>query len=53
MREMKRPVMKPRLMMKMAEAGKHEQMLRRAGNHNAHIITPHGKVLAGRKGRKV
>jgi hypothetical protein len=52
MREMKRPVMKPRRMMKLSEAGKHGLMLRRAGNHNAHIITPHGKVQAGRKGRK-
>jgi len=52
MRDMKRPVVKPQRTMKMSEAGKHGQMLRRAGNHNAHIITPHGKVLAGRKGRK-
>lgn len=52
MREVKRLVMKPRPTMKMSEAGKHELLLRRAGNHNAHIITPHGKVLAGRKGRK-
>jgi len=52
MREMKRPVVKPRRMMKLSEAGKHGLMLRRAGNHNAHIITPHGKVQAGRKGRK-
>jgi hypothetical protein len=37
MREMKRPVMKPRRMMKLSEAGKHGLMLRRAGNHNAHI----------------
>jgi hypothetical protein len=22
-------------------------------NHNVHVITPHGKVMAGRKGRKV
>jgi hypothetical protein len=39
-------------MMKMAMPGKHELMIRRAANHNAHIITPHGKVLAGRKGCK-
>jgi hypothetical protein len=36
----------------MSEAGKDEHLLRRAGNHNAHILTPHGKVQAGRKGRK-
>ena len=52
MRDMKHPMMKPRSMMKMAMPGKHELMIRRAANHNAHIITPHGKVLAGRKGRK-
>jgi len=22
-------------------------------NHNVHVITPHGKVMAGRKGRKI
>lgn len=27
--------------------------LRKTPNHNVHVITPHGKVLAGRKGRKV
>lgn len=52
MREVKRPVVKSRRTMKLAETGKHELMIRRAGNHNAHIITPHGKVQAGRKGRK-
>jgi len=35
-----------------ATPGKHELMIRRAANHNAHVITPHGKVQAGRKGRK-
>ena len=30
----------------------HELMIRRAVNKNAHVITPHGKVQAGRKGRK-
>jgi hypothetical protein len=39
-RDMKRPMMKPRSMMKMAMPGKHELMIRRAANHNAHIITP-------------
>jgi len=52
MRGMKRPMSKPRRMMQMAMPGKHELMIRRAANHNAHIITPHGKVVAGRKGRK-
>jgi len=27
-------------------------IMRRTANRNAHIITPHGKVMAGRKGRK-
>ncbi len=31
---------------------KHGVMLRRSVNLNAHIITPHGKIMAGRKGRK-
>jgi hypothetical protein len=26
--------------------------LRMTTNHNVHVITPHGKVVAGRKGRK-
>lgn len=28
--------------------GKKHRMM----NHNVHVITPHGKVFAGRKGRK-
>lgn len=31
--------------------GKATRILRRAGNHNAHVITHHGHVLIGRKGR--
>ncbi len=30
---------------------RHEQMIRRATNHNLHVITHHGKVQVGRKGR--
>ncbi|NVN92384.1 MAG: hypothetical protein HXX11_17540 [Desulfuromonadales bacterium] len=52
MKDLKRPTMKPRSMMKMSLSGKHGMMFRRAGNHNAHIITPHGKIQSGRKGRK-
>ncbi|HEY4744023.1 MAG TPA: hypothetical protein VIH45_05145 [Desulfuromonadaceae bacterium] len=52
MRGMKRPVPKLRRTVQMATPGKHELMIRRAANHNAHIITPHGKIVAGRKGRK-
>lgn len=29
----------------------HEQMLRRTTNRNAHMITAHGNVQLGRKGR--
>ena len=52
MKEMKRPTMKPRGVMKMALSDKRGLMLRRAGNRNAHIITPHGKIQSGCKGRK-
>jgi hypothetical protein len=52
MRDMKRTLAKPRQTMKMAMPGKHELMIRRAANHNVHIITPHGKIQAGRTGRK-
>jgi hypothetical protein len=45
-------MMKPQRMAQPAMPGKHEQLIRRAANHNAHIITPHGKLYAGRKGRK-
>jgi hypothetical protein len=41
----------PRRMMLMAMLDRQKMMLRRSANHNAHIITPHGKVVAGRKGR--
>ncbi len=37
---------------RMAATGRHELMLRRAANHNVHVMTPHGKIVAGRKGRK-
>ncbi len=37
---------------RMAVPGKHELMLRRARNRNVHVITPHGRIVAGRKGRK-
>jgi hypothetical protein len=52
MRGMKRPVMNQRRMMRVTMLGKHELMIRRAANHNAHVITPHGKLEAGRKGRR-
>jgi len=32
---------------------KHELLMRREPNHNVHVITHHGKVQTGRKGRTV
>ena len=52
MRDMKSALAKPRQTMKTNVPGRHELMIRRAANHNVHIITPHGKIQAGRKGRK-
>lgn len=52
MKETTRPAMKPRGTTKMASPGKQGVIFRRASNHNAHIITPHGKIQSGRKGRK-
>lgn len=51
MRGTKRPMLK-KDMKRMTMVGKHELTIRRAANHNLHVITPHGKVQAGRKGRK-
>jgi hypothetical protein len=39
-------------MMLIAMVDRHKLIMRRTANRNAHIITPHGKVVAGRKGRK-
>lgn len=52
MRGTKRPQAKPRRLVQAPAPGKHEQIIRRTANKNAHVITPHGKVQAGRKGRK-
>lgn len=30
---------------------KHDQMIRREPNHNVHVITHHGNIQSGRKGR--
>jgi hypothetical protein len=30
---------------------KQDQMIRREPNHNAHVITHHGNIQSGRKGR--
>jgi len=52
MRDMKSTLAKTRQTTKKSMPGRHELMIRRAANHNVHIITPHGKIQAGRKGRK-
>lgn len=41
-----------RRMSRMVMHGRHEMMIRRAANRIAHVITPHGKIQSGRKGRK-
>jgi len=51
MRGMKRPITKPRRVIQAAPPG-NKLVARRAVNRNAHVITPHGTLLAGRKGRK-
>ena len=52
MKTMTRGTMPPRrrinVAMKTLLGKKHRMMT----NHNVHVITPHGKVMAGRKGRK-
>lgn len=42
----------PRRKMTAMMTAKQETMLRRSANRNAHIITHHGKIQVGRKGRK-
>lgn len=44
------PTKMPRRMM-VPMLTKHEHMIRRATNHNLHVITHHGKMQIGRKGR--
>lgn len=52
MRDMSRKMAMPRRMVLKAKLDRHKMMMRRSANGNAHIITPHGKVMTGRKGRK-
>jgi len=52
MRSMKEMKATQRTLRRTAVTGKHELMLRRAANHNVHVMTAHGKIFAGRKGRK-
>ena len=46
------PMKVKRRMMLVPALAKHELMIRRDGKHNTHVITHHGKVFFGRKGRK-
>lgn len=41
-----------RALRRMTVPEKHELMLRRTANRNVHVMTAHGKIFAGRKGRK-
>jgi len=52
MKETKNMSAKPLQTLKTATPGKQEQIIRRTSNHNVHMITPHGNIQAGRKGRK-
>jgi len=52
MRAMKETKGMQKTAQRMTVPGKHELMIRRAANHNVHVMTPHGKIFAGRKGRK-
>ena len=52
MRDMNRKMTLPRGILLMALLDRHKMMMRLSANRNAHIITPHGKVVTGRKGRK-
>ena len=52
MQGMKRTIRELRSMKQMTVKERQTTMMRRAANHNVHVITPHGKVMAGRKGRK-
>ncbi len=47
-----RPTMKTKRISRVVMNGKLKPVIRRAINRNAHVITPHGKIMAGRKGRK-
>jgi len=44
-----RPLRRTRAVLKAMQLKK----LRMTPNHNVHVITPHGKLMLGRKGRKV
>ena len=43
----------PKRTLSVVATAKHERMIRRAINHNVHVITAHGTLHLGRKGRGV
>lgn len=45
--------MMPRRRMSVAMKALMGKMLRLTPNHNVHVITHHGKLMLGRKGRKI
>ncbi|HZV81150.1 MAG TPA: hypothetical protein VFF53_03175 [Geobacteraceae bacterium] len=51
MKTMTTRTMKPARRMTAAMKTKMGMTLRRTPNHNVHVITHHGKIMAGRKGR--
>jgi len=52
MKTMTTRTMMPRHQMKVAMKTLMEKKHRMMKNHNVHIITHHGKIMVGRKGRK-
>lgn len=53
MKTMTRMVMMPRRRMSAAMKVLMGKKLRMTPNHNVHVITHHGKMMLGRKGRKM
>lgn len=53
MKTMTTRTMMPRRRMSAAMKAMMGKKLRMTPNHNVHVITHHGKVIVGRKGRKV
>jgi hypothetical protein len=51
MKTMTTRTMIPRRRMAAAMKARTGMTMRRTPNHNVHVITHHGKVMAGRKGR--
>ena len=52
MRTMTMKAMRPLLRTRGAIKAMQLKKLRMTPNHNVHVITPHGKLMQGRKGRK-